>query len=131
MLHAFQETSSSGGSGAVFAVGVVVWIAFLAIYIVSLWKIFSKMGQPGWSGIIPILNYVVIARLSGKAWWYGLLPIVPCIGVIFVIILLFDLSKLFGHGGGFTVGLVLLPIIFLPILAFGDSVYQGPQEKII
>ena len=130
MLQALQESSSSGG-GAGIAIAVVIWLAFLAIYVVSLWKIFTKMGQPGWSGIVPILNYVVIARLSGKAWWYGLLPLVPCIGIIFVIILLFDLAQLFGHGGGFTVGLVLLPIIFLPILAFGDSVYQGPQEKII
>ncbi|HYO18387.1 MAG TPA: DUF5684 domain-containing protein, partial [Dermatophilaceae bacterium] len=80
---------------------------------------------------VPILNYVIIARLSGKAWWYGLLPLIPCIGFIFAIILLFDLSQPFGHGAGFTVGLVLVPIIFLPILAFGDSVYQGPQEKII
>lgn len=130
MLAQTVETSSSGG-GAGIAIAVVLWIAFIAIYVVSLWKIFTKMGQPGWSGIIPILNYVIIARLSGKQWWYGLLPLVPCIGIIFVIILLFDLAKLFGQGGGFTVGLVLLPIIFLPILAFGQYQYQGPQEKII
>jgi len=34
------------------------------------------------------------------------------------------LSKSFGKGAGFTVGLVLLSIIFLCILAFGSDTYQ-------
>lgn len=134
MLQALQQSDASGSSaGAAVAVAIVLIgsLFFIAIYVVSLWKIFAKMGQAGWSGIVPILNYVIIARLSGKEWWYGLLPLVPCIGFVFAIVLWSDLSTLFGHGGGFTVGLVLLPIVFLPILAFGDSVYQGPPEKIV
>ena len=132
MLQAFQDySSSSSGSGASIAIFGIVGLAFLVIYIASMWKIFTKMGQPGWAGIIPILNYVVIARLSGKAWWYGLLPIVPCIGWVFAIILIYNLAELFGHGVGFTIGLILLPIIFLPILAFGEYQYNGPAEKII
>jgi hypothetical protein len=35
-----------------------------------------------------------------------------------------DLAKVFGHGRGFTAGLIFLPLIFYPILAFGDSQYQ-------
>ena len=35
------------------------------------------------------------------------------------------LSLAFGHGGGFTVGLIFLPTIFLMILAFGQSQYVG------
>jgi hypothetical protein len=36
------------------------------------------------------------------------------------------LSISFGKTEGFTVGLVLLPFVFLPILAFGDDQYRGP-----
>jgi len=36
------------------------------------------------------------------------------------------LSKSFGKTEGFTAGLVLLPFIFFPILAFGDARYLGP-----
>ena len=36
------------------------------------------------------------------------------------------ISKSFGKDEGFTVGLVLLGIIFWPILGFGDAKYQGP-----
>jgi len=35
-----------------------------------------------------------------------------------------DLAKVFGNGRGFTAGLIFLPLIFYPILAFGDSQYQ-------
>lgn len=35
-----------------------------------------------------------------------------------------DLARAFGHGRGFTAGLIFLPLIFYPILAFGDSQYQ-------
>jgi len=36
------------------------------------------------------------------------------------------ISKSFGKDEGFTVGLVLLGIIFWPILGFGPAIYQGP-----
>ena len=35
------------------------------------------------------------------------------------------LAKAFGHGAGFTVGLIFLNVIFLLILAFGSSRYLG------
>jgi hypothetical protein len=35
----------------------------------------------------------------------------------------FDLAKAFGRGAGFAIGMILLPLIFLPILAFGNSKY--------
>jgi hypothetical protein len=36
------------------------------------------------------------------------------------------ISKAFGKNAGFTVGLVLLPFIFWPILAFGKATYTKP-----
>jgi hypothetical protein len=36
------------------------------------------------------------------------------------------ISKSYGHDEGFTVGLILLGIIFWPILGFGGSKYLGP-----
>jgi hypothetical protein len=36
------------------------------------------------------------------------------------------LSKSFGKDEGFTVGLVLLGIVFFPILGFGSAQYLGP-----
>jgi hypothetical protein len=128
MLSLLAQESSSGGAlggGIIF----VLYIALIVLIVVSAWKVFAKMTQPGWYGIIPIFNYCVIAKQSGKDWWWGLLTLVPCVGFIFQIILLNELAKLFGKGVGYTLGLIFLPFIFLPILAFGSAEYQGPQSK--
>lgn len=37
-----------------------------------------------------------------------------------------QLSLSFGKGVGFTIGLLILGVIFYPILGFGDAEYQGP-----
>ena len=50
-------------------------------------------------------------------------------GLIFSILLAHALSRSFGHGAGFTVGQVLLPFVFYPILAFGESEFIVPEEK--
>ncbi len=36
------------------------------------------------------------------------------------------ISKSFGQGEGFTIGLLFLPFIFFPILGFGNYQYLGP-----
>ena len=38
------------------------------------------------------------------------------------------ISKSFGHGAGFTVGLIFLSIIFVLILAFGKSEYKKLED---
>ena len=41
---------------------------------------------------------------------------------------LVGLANNFGKGGGYAVGLLFLPIIFYPMLAFGDAQYVGAVE---
>jgi hypothetical protein len=62
----------------------------------------------------------------GRPGWWLILYLIPIVNIVVMIIVLVDLSKSFGKGGGFAVGLILLPIIFFPILAWGDARYQGP-----
>ena len=122
-----QETSfdySTSGN----APGPVFWICeavFIVLMIAAMWKIFSKAGQPGWASIIPIYNWVVWCQIVGRPVWWVLLLLL-CFP-IFYIILSIDLAKSFGKGGGFAVGLILLPFIFFPVLGFGSATYQGPS----
>ena len=39
------------------------------------------------------------------------------------------LTKAFGKGVGFAVGLILLPFIFMPVLGFGDAQYVGTKTQ--
>ncbi|KPL16018.1 MAG: hypothetical protein AMS26_06105 [Bacteroides sp. SM23_62] len=111
---------------------LIVWIAIMVFMIVSWWIVFKKAGQPGWAILIPIYNFLVILRVAGKPWWWVfaiLLPIIPFVGpfllLVAMIFIFHGISKNFGQGAGFTVGLVLLSVVFVPILAFGDYKWQG------
>jgi len=55
--------------------------------------------------------------------------LIPGINIIFVVWTYNLVSKSFGHSEGFTIGLILLGFIFIPILAFGDSKYIGPAGR--
>jgi hypothetical protein len=96
------------------------------ISIIGLWQIFKKAGKPGWAAIIPIYNIIVLLEIVGKPLWWFLLLLVPCVNFIFIPWVINMLSKSFGKGIGFTLGLIFLGPIFTCILGFGDAVYLGP-----
>ena len=101
-------------------------IALSLLVIVAQWMIYEKAGKPGWACIIPIYNTLVLLEIVGKPWWWLLLIMIPGINIIFTIWVLNLLSKSFGKDVGFTVGLILLSVVFFPILGFGSSKYIGP-----
>ena len=49
---------------------------------------------------------------------------IPIANIIFAIKLTHQISVRFGKGGGFTAGLIFLPIVFWPILGFGSAQYE-------
>ena len=106
---------------------MLVWLAVVAVSIASLWKLFTKAGQPGWAGIVPIYNIIVLLTIVGRPIWWITLFCVPFVNFIVLIIVFIDLAKSFGKDLGFAIGMVLLSFIFLPMLAFGDSQYVGPS----
>ena len=113
---------------------IVVWLAIMVFMIVSWWIVFKKAGEPGWAILIPIFNFLVILRVAGKPWWWVfsiLLAIIPIAGpILFLVVWILicnAISKNFGQGAGFTVGLVLLSVVFVPILAFGDYTYKAVE----
>jgi hypothetical protein len=101
-------------------------LIFGIFLIAAQWKIYTKAGQPGWACIIPIYNFYILLKIVGKPWWWLLLMLIPFVNLIYAIWTVNMLSKSFGKDEGFTVGLLLLGIIFYPILGFGSAKYQGP-----
>ncbi|MBI5010319.1 MAG: hypothetical protein HZB98_11885 [Bacteroidia bacterium] len=108
---------------------IVVYVALIVLMIVSVWKIFTKAGKPGWACIIPIYNIIVLLEIVGKPWWWLLLMLIPFVNFVLAIWMLNLLSKSFGHEVGFTLGLIFLGFIFFPILGLGESKYVGPAGQ--
>lgn len=107
--------------GAVVANAAVIfiWLVYIALIVLvfaSWWKIFEKAGKPGWAAIVPIYNIIVLL-------------LIPCLGIVFYIIIMIDFAKSFGKDAAYAVGLILLGVVFLPMLAFGQARYVGPSVR--
>lgn len=122
-----QEQAIAAGAAAAGGIIGVIYLAIIVISVISLWKIFTKAGEPGWAAIVPIYNLVVLLKIVGKPIWWIVLLLIPCVNFIILILLCLELAKAFGKSGGFGVGLALLSPIFMPILAFGDAKYVGTK----
>src|SRR6185295_16881186 len=118
LAAAFQENTyppSDGGGLLAALFGGATFLISLAVMVlvfVSLWKIFEKAGKPGWAGIVPIYNAIVLLEIVGRPLWWVVLLLLPCVGIVVGILL--------------CIGLALLGIVFFPMLAFGDARYVGP-----
>ena len=105
---------------------MIFYLAVMILMIAALWKVFQKAGKPGWASIIPIYNIIVIMEIIGKPWWWLILMLIPGVNLVIAIWATNLLSLSFGQGVGFTLGLIFLPVIFYPLLGFGNFEYKGP-----
>ncbi len=89
-------------------------------------------------GVIMTLFGGLLAILTGFGMGVGTGPIIGLlvVGVVLMIIALIiyimithRLSKSFGHGAGYTVGLILIPLIMYLVLGFGKSEYIYEKKR--
>lgn len=115
------------------------------------WRIFTKAGEKGWKGLIPLYNtyleygftwntkffflmaalFVSTNILGAAAAEGGFITFAAGIcglaSTLITLIQRYKLAAAFGHGIGFSIGLCIFEPIFLIILAFGKSEYIGPN----
>ncbi len=158
MMYGMGETILGGVVGgsllgiSIVTVIVAVVFAFFwyIIQAVGYWKTFQKAGEAGWKAIIPFYSTYVRYKLTWdvKLFWIAVVLMVAewvlpqdgnfvlslvrlavSIGYLVINVKAFHrLSRSFGHGVGFTVGLFFLEPIFALILGLDGSRYEGiPQ----
>ena len=117
--------------GMILGMGAFLWILLMVVailMIVSFWKLFTKAGKPGWAAIIPIYNLWVLFEIAGLPGWTALLMLIPVVGglAIFVLNILaaIRIAPKFGKETIFAIGLILLPVVFYPMLAFGKAEFK-------
>ncbi len=124
----YSSTASSpadtGASLAVLGVMFLVYIPIIVLMVAAMWKLFTKAGKPGWAALVPIYSTIVSLEMVGMPLWW--LAIAIFIGPVYMVFFCINLAKSFGKDTTYALGLIFLPIIFVPMLAFGKSQYQGP-----
>ena len=101
----------------------LVILAILVFLIIAQCKLFSKAGEAWWKALIPIYNSWIETKITGLAWWW--LPIYIGTAALSGIHYNYNLAKKFGKSNGFAFLCTILPIIGLPILAFGSAKYDA------
>jgi hypothetical protein len=150
-MNSADDLNAFAAMGAGF---IVFFLALVVFTIVCQWRIYTKCGEAGWSCIIPIYNFYVMCRMvkrpelfkyfliSFAVYFVGAIAInmsptlgslllaVGVIGLIVISIMIYNaLSTAFGQGAGFTVGLILLSVVFMALLAFGNYNYVLNNEN--
>lgn len=124
-MNAYDTTNSYNVSPATG----IVYLAVLALMVISLWKVFEKAGEAGWKAIVPIYNTYTLLRIAGRNGWWVIGLLVPLVNIVIAIMLSLDLAKHFGKSGVFAVfGLLLFPYVGYPMLAFGEAQYVGAKH---
>lgn len=136
--------------GGIYLIFALVW---WILQIIANWNIFTKAGEAGWKSLIPIYgdyisykiawqtsyfwlsfilgivaSYVSSANLNESMFLTVIATILRIVIAVINIIYCVKLSKAFGHGIGFAIGLILLQPIFLLILGFGSDQYYGADR---
>ncbi|HEY4195979.1 MAG TPA: signal peptidase I [Mucilaginibacter sp.] len=110
---------------------VLAIIILVILPVIGLYKLFEKAAEPGWKAIIPIYNWYVMIRLSGKPAWWIILMLIPGLNILFGIGIMVDFLKSYGkfslreQAAG-----VLLEFIYLPKWGFDqETKYLGPSTS--
>ena len=118
----------AGGSSPVLAILLVCGLGLAVFMIVSMWIVLKKAGRPGWAVLVPIYDVYVVLKVAGMpgSWVLWLLAmLVPIADVIVAVLISLGIAYNFGKSALFAVGLLFLPFVFIPILAFGDAKYRS------
>ena len=107
----------------------IISLVLCVFVLVCMWIIFRKAGKPGWAAIVPFYNFYVLFDITWGSGMRFLLMLIPLYNIILGIQTQIRLAKAFGKGGGFAAGLIFLPYVFMPLLAFGKGTYQGVPIK--
>ncbi len=136
---------------------VLTYIILIGINLLSLlsaagkWKIYTKAGEAGWKSLVPLYNTWTDFRIAHSkgicpvyllcmAAGYGLACITQkhltmaaaalfLVGFVISSVKNYRLSRAFGHGMGFALGLIFINSLFTVILGFDRSRYRRGKKS--
>ena len=85
-----NETANVGMMGMF---PMIITLALCLLMLASMWRIFTKAGQPGWAILIPIYNAYVMLKVAGKPGWWLLLMLIPVVNLIVTILMLAGIAR--------------------------------------
>lgn len=141
-------------TGFFLVLQVFICVSIAIFYFIFYWRIYVKMGEPGWKGIIPVYNTIVLLKLLKKpSWWIAVflspllfylttllfirwqIDLMPAmilliastlVAAVYAAILYYYLTQSFGYPGAMVVLMIFFPVIYLAIVAFDSNTFTPP-----
>lgn len=123
MLQLIAQSSNDAQDSASVIASAVIAVAWLLFVLIGYWKVFTKLGLPGWMGLIPFVNVYMIYKARGQhspVLWL-ILSLIPCVNIVAMWVLASDTAELFGKGFVWKLFLFLLPGLSHLALGYGGS----------
>lgn len=153
-MYEFIEYLEFDFSSPAAIVQCVIGGIIALLLLVSEWRVLEKAGEKGWKTLIPFYNIYVSHHVMGMAHIWFILEIIvwtiellleilepipdwleigfgiptAIITIISMIVHANCMGKCFGKSRLYRVGLLLLPEVCLPMIAFGKSTYIKPEQ---
>lgn len=133
----------------------IVGLALCLVVAAATWGIFVKAGRAGWLALVPFYDVVVLFQIAGRPAWHALVLMGLLVArvlvdallafsggemiVSFVLVLgaaglwfsvCVALAARFDRGVPFAIGMMIVPFVFYPVLAFGPAQYDGESSEV-
>ena len=129
---------------------LIIVILFYLLQIIAQWKLFTKAGEGGWKSLIPVYNYYTLFKITWSRTAFfvmaGLMIASAillaktdsdgcllagriCSGIVSLITIIetYKVSRAYGHGFPYFLGLLFLEPLFVMILGLRSSKYVGKR----
>jgi len=103
----------------ILIISILISVGITVAMLIINYKLYEKFGEKGWVSLVPIYNMWVLLERVGLPGW---LILIPGANNIVVLIAYYKLAAVFNKPPGFGIGLVLAPIIFIPILVIDKNI---------
>lgn len=112
--------------------GVFASVTLLFSVLISLTcnNIFKVMGKNKMQGYIPVYNLFNLLDIVDLNRICFILLVLPLSNILMIYIILYRISIIFHTNKIFSVGLLVMPVIFLPMLNFSNKLDIRPRKEV-
>lgn len=113
----------------IWSIFAVVSLFFSLFIMITTYNIFKDNEKKPYTSFIPVYNLLILLDCVKMDRVYFILLLLPVVNIFTIFLILYRLSIVYRTGSAFAVGLIFLPIIFLPILNFSKFYSLEIEEK--
>ncbi len=102
-----------------FVIDGLIFFKMLGLYM-----IFQKAGEKGWKAVVPFLDIYTLFKIVDMNPLWIISLIVPFLNIVVLTFAYYKLATHFGHGAGYTVGMLLLNPLFFSLIGLSKDKFN-------